>query len=62
MDGLLKELLRSQENRAVLESTLRRERPLVTGVSPVHRAMLAAAMHHETGRPMLLLCWTSCTS
>ena len=56
MDGLLKELLRSQENRAVLESTLRRERPLVTGVSPVHRAMLAAAMHHETGRPMLLLC------
>ena len=56
MNGLLKELLRSEEIRKLLESTLRSEKPMVTGVSPVHRAMLAAAMHQETGRPMLLLC------
>ena len=56
MNGLLKELLRSEEIRELLESTLRSEKPMVTGVSPVHRAMLAAAMHQETGRPMLLLC------
>ena len=56
MNGLLKELLRSEEIRGLLESTLRGEKPMVTGVSPVHRAMLAAAMHQETGRPMLLLC------
>ena len=27
-----------------------------TGLSPVHRAMVAAALRHETGRPLLLLC------
>ena len=56
MNGLLKELLRSEEIRGLLESTLRGEKPMVTGVSLVHRAMLAAAMYQETGRPMLLLC------
>ena len=56
MNALLKELLQMPEARALLDSTLRGEKPLVTGVSPVHRAMLAAAMGQETGRPMLLLC------
>ena len=56
MNGLLKELLQMPEARALLDSTLRGDKPLVTGVSPVHRAMLAAAMLQETGRPMLALC------
>ena len=56
MNALLKELLQMPEARALLDSTLRRDKPMVTGVSPVHRAMLAAAMFQETGRPMLLLC------
>ena len=56
MNALLKELLQMPEARALLDSTLRRDKPMVTGVSPVHRAMLAAAMLQETGRPMLLLC------
>ena len=56
MNGLLKELLRMPEARVLLDSTLRGDKPLVTGVSPVHRAMLAAAVFQETGRPMLLLC------
>lgn len=55
MNALLKELLQMPEARALLDSTLRRDKPMVTGVSPVHRAMLAAAMFQETGRPMLLL-------
>ena len=58
MNALLKELLQMPEARALLDSTLRRDKPMVTGVSPVHRAMLAAAMLQETGRPMLLLCGT----
>ena len=33
MNGLLKELLRSEEIRELLESTLRSEKPMVTGVS-----------------------------
>jgi hypothetical protein len=44
MNALLKELLQMPEARALLDSTLRRDKPMVTGVSPVHRAMLAAAM------------------
>ena len=56
MNGLLKELLTMPEARALLDSTLRGDKPLVTGVSPVHRAMLAAAICQETGRPMLALC------
>ena len=56
MNALLKELLQMPEAHALLDSTLRRDKPMVTGVSPVHRAMLAAAMLQETGRPMLLLC------
>ena len=56
MNGLLKELLQMPEARALLDNTLRGDKPLVTGVSPVHRAMLAAAMLQETGRPMLALC------
>ena len=54
MNALLKELLQMPEAHALLDSTLRRDKPMVTGVSPVHRAMLAAAMLQETGRPMLL--------
>ena len=42
MNALLKELLQMPEARALLDSTLRRDKPMVTGVSPVHRAMLAA--------------------
>ena len=56
MNGIASELLRQPEARLLLESTLKKEAPLVTGLSPVHRAMLAAAMAQETGRPMLLLC------
>ena len=55
MNGLLKEVLTMPEARALLDNTLRGDKPLVTGVSPVHRAMLAAAMLQETGRPMLAL-------
>ena len=56
MNGIASELLRQPEAGLLLESTLKMEAPLVTGLSPVHRAMLAAAMAQETGRPMLLLC------
>ena len=56
MNGIASELLRQPEAGLLLESTLKKEAPLVTGLSPVHRAMLAAAMAQETGRPMLLLC------
>ena len=56
MNGIASELLRQPEAGLLLESTLKKEVPLVTGLSPVHRAMLAAAMAQETGRPMLLLC------
>ena len=56
MNGIASELLRQPEVGLLLESTLKKEAPLVTGLSPVHRAMLAAAMAQETGRPMLLLC------
>ena len=56
MNELLKELLQMPEARALLDSTLRGDKPLVTGVSPVHRAMLVAAMLQETGRPVLALC------
>ena len=56
MNALLRELLTMPEAKALLDSAVRRDRPLVTGVSPVHRAMLAAAMRQETGRPMLALC------
>ena len=56
MNALLKELLTMPEAKALLDSTLHGEKPMVTGVSPVHRAMLAAAMVQETGRPLLALC------
>ena len=29
---------------------------LVTGLSPVHRAMTAAALRLKSGRPLLMLC------
>ena len=43
MNGIASELLRQPEAGLLLESTLKKEAPLVTGLSPVHRAMLAAA-------------------
>ena len=56
MRSLLKALLAQQEAQLLLQHTLQGERPRLTGVSSVHRAMLAAAMWQETGRPLLMLC------
>lgn len=57
MDGLVKEILTIQEVRELadhINSTADAVR--VTGVGPVQRAQLAAAIRYATRRPLLMLC------
>ena len=57
MNGLLEKLLTLPELRE-LAAEVHKTRccAAVTGLSPVHRAMVAAALAEETKRPLLLLC------
>ena len=57
MNGLLQKLLTLPQLRELTEAITGRERcAAVTGLSPVHRAMLAAAVAESTSRPLLVLC------
>ena len=57
VNGLLEKLLTLPELRE-LAAEVHKTRccAAVTGLSPVHRAMVAAALAEETKRPLLLLC------
>ena len=53
----MKELLRLTEVRQLTEDVENGVSPvLITGVSPVHRAQVEAALHLETRRPLVVLC------
>ena len=57
MKGLLQELLTIQEVRELVDYIGRNNHPVsVTGVGSVQRAQLAAAIHYDTKRPLLMLC------
>ena len=57
MEQLLRELLQLAETREILTHIKEKDCPVaVTGLAPVHRAQMAAALHRETGRPLLMLC------
>ena len=57
MTGLLQKLLTLPQLRELTAAITGRDRcAAVTGLSPVHRAMLSAAVASETKRPLLLLC------
>ena len=57
MKALMKELLRLTEVRQLTEDVENGVSPvLITGVSPVHRAQVEAALHLETRRPLVVLC------
>ena len=53
----MKELLRLTEVRQLTEDVENGVSPvLITGVSPVHRAQVEAALHLKTRRPLVVLC------
>ena len=57
MKGLLEKLMTLPQLRELTAALTGRERcAAVTGLSPVHRAMVAAAAAKAMGRPILLLC------
>ena len=57
MKALMKELLSLTEVRQLTEDVENGVSPvLITGVSPVHRAQVEAALHLETRRPLVVLC------
>ena len=57
MTGILQKLSTLLQLRELTAALTGRERcAAVTGLSPVHRAMLSAAVAAETRRPLLLLC------
>ncbi len=57
MTGILQKLSTLPQLRELTAALTGRERcAAVTGLSPVHRAMLSAAVAAETRRPLLLLC------
>ena len=57
MEGLLQALLQLDELRDIVKHIETGESPLLaTGLSPVHRAQTAAALAHDTHRPLLMLC------
>ena len=57
MKALMKELLRLTEVRQLTEDVENGVSPvLITGVSPVHRAQVEAALHLKTRRPLVVLC------
>ena len=57
MKALVKELLHLTEVRQLTEDVRGGISPvLVTGVGPVHRAQVEAALHRDSGRPLWVLC------
>ena len=57
MESLLRQLMELKELQELSASVQNNDGPaLVTGLSPVHRAMAAAALAAQTGRPLLMLC------
>ncbi len=57
MENLLQTLLQLSEMQELTQQIgLGRCSALVTGLSPVHRAMTAAALASDTGRPLLMVC------
>ena len=57
MEHLLRELLQLNEVQEILQHIAHGESPAaVTGLAPVHRAQMAAALRHAAGRPLLMLC------
>ena len=57
MEGLLQTLLQLSEVKELTDFLRQKPSPaLVTGVAGVHRAQIAAAAAHATGRPLLMLC------
>ncbi len=57
VQGLLRELLTLKEVQELTEHIQNEKGSvLVTGLSPVHRAQLAAAAAHKAQRPLLMLC------
>ncbi len=57
MEALLDMLLRLPEAVSLAEAVERGDCPAAaTGLSGVHKAQLAAALHRATGRPLLLVC------
>ena len=57
MRGLVEEIRSLPQIRELTQALTGRERcAAVTGLAPVHRAMVTAAVLAETGRPVLVLC------
>ena len=57
MENLLRELLALPQLRELSEAVERGDCPAqMTGLSPVHRAQMAAALRQTTSRPLLMLC------
>ena len=57
MEALLRELWQLREIQELAQLMESGGGPaLVTGLSPVHRAMTAAALRLKSGRPLLMLC------
>ncbi len=56
MEGLLQELLSLTEVQELLGYVSRPQSVLITGLSPVHRAQIAAALSYKTSRPLLMIC------
>ena len=57
MTALMKELLSLTEVRQLTEDVENGVSPvLITGVSPVHRAQVEAALHRDSERPLWVLC------
>ena len=57
MELLLKKLLEIPEAAALAEAVERGDCPAaVTGLSPVHKAQMAAALARAGGRPLVMVC------
>ena len=56
MEALLRELWQLREIQELAQLMESGGPALVTGLSPVHRAMTAAALRLKSGRPLLMLC------
>ena len=57
MEGLMRALWQMPELQEIWNHIETGETPVtVTGLSPVHRAQLAAALRLRSGRPLLMLC------
>ncbi len=57
MEALLKKLAGEAQAQELCAALARPRGPvLMTGLSPIHRAQMAAAMSHSLGRPLLFLC------